>query len=212
MNFQHNVRYSRINIILNIFNINNKFVSPREMEEQLKKQYEFIQSLTQDEKNALGGYISGHYNAALNLYLMNPSEYDLDEQGKKLLDTLTYCFENIEPITEPIVVYRGSPREDINEKMFLSTSSDINLAKEFTRKGCCLFTITVSSGCKVLPLKYMSFSGVYSHEEEYLLNRGGYYIVTHISAEGGSMKKIDVTLLPESARPLNKKENGCTLI
>lgn len=182
------------------------------MEEKLKTQYAFMESLTQEQKNVISTYTSGHYNAGINLYLMDPSNYELNDQAKKLLNTLMYCFEHIEPIAEPIVVYRGSPREDINENMFLSTSSDINIAKEFTRKNCCLFTITVSTGCKLLPLKYMSLHKMYSHEEEYLLNRGGYYVVTHVSTDQASMKKMDVTLLPESSRPLREKRNDCVLI
>lgn len=83
----------------------------------------------------------------------------LNKKEQELLDTLDELFENVPPIDQTQIVYRGIstyfPLESI--KSFISTSLSFDVATSFSGKYCCLLYITLSPGSKILPLKELSY-------------------------------------------------------
>lgn len=175
----------------------------------LKPQYEFVKNLDKDTKETLRLYIEGYHNAVLNRYLMG-RETSLPPLTKKLYITLARVFKEIEPVKTPFIVYRGARRNQISENIFVSTSSDKSLAEFFADDECCLFIINVSSGCKVLPMKNMNDIKTLDFEEEYLLNRGNRYIITHETVEA-RRKTIYVTVIPRESKSIEEESEDCII-
>lgn len=87
-------------------------------------------------------------------------------------------FEMVPPINEDIFVYRGintSQNElvKIQNKGYISTTYDINIAKHFSGSNCIL-KIRIPRGSKILPIEKISF---YPTEKEILLPRNSYLLV-----------------------------------
>ena len=110
---------------------------------------------------------------------------DLDESIQKDIND---AFSVIEPIEKPIIVYRGiqSSAEALRMQFpsFISTSASIDVARDFRGDSvCCLFTIHVPAGSKVLYIpKEMHYEE--DDEEEVLLQGGGELQIVSEEREG----------------------------
>lgn len=163
------------------------------MYQPLKDQISYIDNLGEKGKIALNKYTHG-YDSDINKTLRGlvPSR-----NVQSLISDIDQIFKHAPPLTNPIILYRGmNNRFKLTRETYQSTSLSSEVARGFIKYGgCCMFVITVSPGCKVLPLKNISR---FSHEEEVLLNRDGIYLVTLRKEENG-MKMVYVTLLPEGS-------------
>lgn len=79
-----------------------------------------------------------------------------------------------------MTVYRGQDSEPTINRLgirgFLSTTKNKAIAvKEFSKGGCCVFTIHVESDVPSLDVYKFIDKGSMGHEEEVLLPEGGYF-------------------------------------
>jgi hypothetical protein len=140
-------------------------------------------------------YTSGHgHYSKMNGYLRGTNSI-LTAQERMALDEIADIFEQAPVLEESIILYRGNSRNVMDNKAYISTSSDPEIAMQFTRNDCCFYTITVSAGCKAIPLVTIS---EHPDESEYLLDKGGQYVVTTSRIDKGILH-IYVTLLPPQA-------------
>lgn len=147
-------------------------------EEIFSKQIEYINSLPQNKTSALIWYIGSGYDKLLKT-LRNKEK--LDEMLEKKYKSIQYIFHNIPALETPVVVYRGQTTKNIEELVgVLSTSTSMHAATQFAKIECCLFSITIPAGTKVIPVKTIS---VFEQEEEVLLN--GYGRIDIISETDG---------------------------
>ena len=104
-------------------------------------------------------------------------------QEKKLTDEQTHhllifdrIFSLIDPITYPIVAYKGIKDDKYeSDKSFISTSISEKEAYEFTSGNCCVIQLNISAGSKVLYIENVSEFG---EEKEIILDRNGQILIT----------------------------------
>lgn len=174
------------------------------MDDLLEVQYAYINKLDPKLKQSLRVYTSEklQYYRALNSYLRGDISYINTEQ-QNILDDLETIFDEVPTLSFPIVVYRGNTRDVINNRAYISTSADKSTAESFTKnRDCCVFVITVSAGSKVVPLITVS---EHPHEEEFLLDKDGKFMVTGSEIING-IRNIFITWLPQNAYPLPEVE------
>lgn len=171
----------------------------------LQEQYDYVYNLDEDIKKSLKMYTSerlGYYRK-INDYLRG-NIVTLESSLHKIIEDIDEAFLNIPPISFPIILYRGNTTQIINNKSYQSCSSDLDVAKQFTKdRNCCIYILTISSGCKVLPLVSISD---HPHESEFVLDRGGDYKVTNSLIENGVMN-IFVTLNPPTSYNITENED-----
>lgn len=102
---------------------------------------------------------------------------------KTISERIQEIVDRQDPLTAPLTVYRGQPppHYTISAKWWFSTST----SKEIVRKGfiskndgCCVFTIYVQPGVKVLDVnEFLEPHGGTRHdnEKEYIIDRGGFF-------------------------------------
>jgi len=141
----------------------------------LKRQIEFMNNLTNSEKEIIEEYTISDVNVS-KLYTNYPEDYDLDEKEikkvKKMKKVLDKLFQEIPKTTKKFTVYRGS--RDIYNTPFVSTSLNINVALDFVERNgkndyknyCCLYSIEIPRNSSVLPILKISR---HPYEEEILL-------------------------------------------
>ena len=181
---------------------------------KLGEQYDYIENLEKENKNALKWYMQlGDYET-LNRLLRQDRQREFSKELEDIFFRLESIFEGVNPINNNIIVYRGSEYEILDSKSYVSTSRNIDKALYFAT--CCMYIITVSSGSKVLPIEYVHDQ----EEEEILLNRGGNFVITNTknvkfnyknkftnSDELKYLKFIFVTYLPEGSVKINTNSN-----
>lgn len=102
----------------------------------------------------------------------------LNKNIKDVQRRLDVAFANVPPLTNHLTVYRGVNykrnsnyiHDPIYNKQYISTSTSVDVAKQFVDSGCCILYITVPIGSHVLPLERIT---EYINEYEVLLPRGG---------------------------------------
>ena len=123
---------------------------------------------------SLAWYTGGNFDK-LNDALRNNKK--LTEDQRYHLKNIDNAFEMVNPILDPITVYKGIDNHIMykKDKAFISTSTDIKEAMKFVENGCCMLVIHVSPKSKILPIKHISR---YSEESEILLDRNGLMLGT----------------------------------
>lgn len=162
-------------------------------EDPLSEQYKYVKMLDSEVKLSLRRYTQEYYTN-INKYLRGHIKR-LDKEHQQIIDDIQDAFSDCTPLSDSIILYRGSTRSELNPNSYLSTSLDWETAMRFKRDDCCVYVITVSAGCKVLPLIDVS---EHSHESEILLNIGEIFTVTHREMKHGVMF-ISVTMTPPSS-------------
>ena len=171
----------------------------------IQKQLEFVNDLAENHKE-IAKSITKYTHDDKFYKTMNTNLLRKKRQPKEIqvdLDNIDEAFKAVPPLTEPLVVYRGKRKDEINKTdlSFVSTSLFSDTTVEFTGIGCCILQITISPGSKVLPIYDISEN---QSEFEILLDRGGQFIVTgseikQITSidEGRDMKIIYVSYVPK---------------
>lgn len=121
------------------------------LQQILKPQYDYINSLDSDTKEIIREY-TGTAFSELNQKLR--TNQSLNAQQSYMVKILDRTFLSTPVLRVPILVYRGISQHLISQvSAYISTSSDIDRALRFTNSvNCCLLRITVSPGTKILPI------------------------------------------------------------
>ena len=162
----------------------------------------------------------------------------VEQDTLECIQDIDSMYNDIPPLSEDTTLYRGIKiRQDssyaskiknlkvgdiLSEDAYLSTSSDIKTAGEFSRGGY-QFKIKVPKGSKVIDVdKYRGTNafdaqaGQIRNEHEFLLQRGSKLKITKISSENGkniieaeyvgsTPKKVEVINTPTPAAKVNFK-------
>ena len=99
----------------------------------------------------------------------------------KMLADIELAFKLIKPTTEDIIVYRGvktKSEEDINLNINILTSCAYqkSVAERFVQTKCCVMTILIPKGSKILCLDTTSPNVYKDIEHEILIPPGGKFI------------------------------------
>jgi len=102
---------------------------------------------------------------------------------KTISERIQEIVDRQDPLTAPLTVYRGQspPRYTISAKWWFSTSTSKKIVREgfiSRNDGCCVFTIYVQPGVKVLDVnEFLKPHGGTRHdnEKEYIIDRGGFF-------------------------------------
>jgi hypothetical protein len=143
------------------------------------------------------------YDSDINKTLRGDFDYkDTYNDSKKiqsLIMDIDEIFENSPSLSETITLYRGMNRDSLSTQTYQSTSIDKDVALSFIGDAdCCLYIISVSPGCKILPLFNIS---KHPGEKEILLDRDCIFVVTKRSEVNG-IGYIYVTMLPPESNIL----------
>jgi hypothetical protein len=114
------------------------------------------------------------------------SEITENDIGEKNIDSVS-CLKHVNNIERAInmgdtypnlILYRGlsathvqNTSGEIVEKGFCSTTTDVEVAKRFTKNKCCLLTFTIPRDLRVYKFKYKRSLTYTLVEDEYLLQR-----------------------------------------
>ena len=124
-------------------------------------------------------------------------ERDTTKQKIMSIDAL---FSLVDPLTEPITLYRGVRLERFTKEDygFISTSYDINQTSPYTNLKCCLMVINVPVGTRCIFLEKIS---QYKEEREVLLPRNGKFVLTSVgrSQDPNEPDRYFVTFMPNTA-------------
>jgi len=163
---------------------------------ELDKQLKYVDSLDKNTKENLTWYTSGEY-LTFNEYLRDREELPdkVVDDYEKVLKSIDEAFRKAPQIKDSLTVYRGVEEEGyiLNNESFISTSLEQKVAKEFAK--CCLLKITLSSGCKVLPLYSIS---EHKDEKEILIDRDSMFILTKKDTFT-SIKIFEITVVPKTS-------------
>ena len=100
-------------------------------------------------------------------------------------------FSRIKPIERGIRVYRGIPRDlairilekrTFSERGFLSTTTSIEKAKEYSGKGRTILVIDLPKGCRAISVRKISRK---PPDQEILVKRGYNFLVTRDNRNNG---------------------------
>ncbi len=194
----------------------------KEYKDSIKKilapQYAFLKKFDIDSKQkiALRKYtqISG-YCTSLKKNIPNIEKGITIEDVTYTRKIINKIFETIEPLTEQIVVYRGIKNEEAFRHLFdlykseycgegyVSTSydADVSLNGSFTIGDCCLLTITLPSGSRVIPLDDRDIS-IYDEYEILLPIDSEFYQTNEYyynKKDNTNMKVYDLTYRPPTS-------------
>lgn len=173
----------------------------------IQEQIKFIEGVDEITKDILVQYTisSGFINAPLwkNKKIL-PS---VIKQIKKLDN----AFDNVPPLEEPIVVWRGVNTKNATEgshRNFLSTSLSRSISEKFTDKPCCLMKISLPAGTKVLPVFNLSR---HENECELILPRGGTIVVLNTHQED-NLEVADCTFLKNGSITVDDLQQVSTAV
>lgn len=166
----------------------------------LEEQLRYVENLPQNIKESLILYTDEKY-IKLNEYMRFggrlPTEY------QEIYDNIHLAFDNVPVLINSMTVYRGI-RKNISIKYegkympylksFISTSTSLNEARDFSGDTCCMLRILLSSGSKVLPLSTIS---EHPEEMEILLSDEGEFIITNVVLLG-TLETYDITYIPKN--------------
>ena len=133
---------------------------------------------------------------ALELYT---NEYITNKTLKIILN----AFEKGPRVRETFTVYRGASRYTPDKKgKIMSTSTDINVGKDFTIGACCLYIITLAPGdYTFLPIEDISTE---KDEYEVLLPPG--YLSVQLSEMIDGVENVYCTYIPENSTIISTYE------
>lgn len=140
----------------------------------LAKQYKFVQNI--EDQVPFEWYVGeGGFAEELNHALRVDQKLTRDQE--RSYKGIMNAFQEIPPLEEDIMVYRGTSFLPFVVKSFISTSFDQKVAEQFVEQDCCLLEIIVPKGQKVLPLDKISMLP----ESEILLPPGRFTLVKKIN-------------------------------
>jgi len=156
----------------------------------LDDQENYVLQLPEYIKDTINWYTTFEYEN-FNKKIRNKEK--LSDIYHQHLDNLDKAFNDCNPLSSSIKVYKGVTLSDKNDIIFqdstyISSSLSEEVAKDFSGKKCCVIEITISAGSKILPMYFSSF---HPAEKEILIDRNGYFILT-----GSDDKMIFVTYIP----------------
>ena len=166
----------------------------------LRPQYEYLNSLSQKEKDAIKDY-TNYFYIDVNQYLRTGNEKYNTKVVQNSLAIFKKIYDEIPPLSETIVVYRGQREEDFNTKSVTSTTTNIMIPfKEFTSRDCCFYKITVLPGTKVIPVRHIS---VQPGEYEIIIDREVPFMITYASMveQETSYKKLTIKTIQMTIQP-----------
>lgn len=176
----------------------------------MKKQINYVKSLTEHNKDVLKWYTTDNGYETLNYALRTNKKNILNKELKHNLALIDNIFSKVPRLESSIVVYRGLDIEDYKDinfttNSFISTSLNYESSLNFTNnKNCCLLKIIVPPGSKILPLKTIAKD--VSDEEEILLDRYCNITATYVNVNKG-MTLIDCVYTPEDSIDINTIED-----
>jgi hypothetical protein len=122
------------------------------------------------------------------------------DKTKQEIMSIDALFSLVDPLTEPITLYRGVRFEGFTKEDygFISTSYDIYQALRYTNPECCLMVINVPVGTRCIFVEKIS---QYEEEREVLLPRNGKFVLTSVglSQQPGEKNRYFVTFVPSTA-------------
>ena len=132
------------------------------------------------------------------------NDYDLTKDEEKIIHKI---FKKGPRVMKTYTLYRGLGDQYVeNIDKFMSATLDLDIAKDFIYKDCCIYVITLTPGdYSVLPLEKIS---VYPKEMEVLLPPGKLSIqMTKIIDD---IKTVYCTYIPSNATIINTDDClGC---
>ena len=129
----------------------------------------YVKNLPDDIIEPLEWYTGGNFDKLNSALRNNKKLTSIQSSHVKNIDM---AFSGAPRLTKPITVYKGVETNNIfSDKAFVSTTSEMKQAYNFSGKECCILIINVSKGSKPLMLSSIS---KYKEEKEILLNRNGY--------------------------------------
>ena len=174
----------------------------------LKIFYDYIDVLNKELKESLFYYTTYEYK---NLNQSIRSNLLLSNENRKHYNNILSIFESGPIIKDTITVFRGMTKKySIIEGQhgFISTTTDIKIAKRFSGGICCIYVITLTPGqYTILPLETISDR---PDEKEILLPPGKLSIQSIVQYnDPNNDQKIDLiycTYIPNNANIINTQE------
>ena len=167
----------------------------------VKKHYEFIMSHGKKVFDSVAKYTSTGINKRINRAIRKQKV--LKEEDRKIVNDLDKLYNEVEPTTQPLTLYRGIKNKDhINtDGTFISASYVIDVGNKFINrpKKCCLIIFNIPIGSKVLFIGNCSY---YFDEYEVLLDRKAEFSVTSIKEDDKGFTQIYVTYIPKGSLPV----------
>ena len=167
----------------------------------VKKHYEFIMSHGKKAFDSVAKYTSTGINKRINRAIRKQKV--LKEEDRKIVNDLDKLYNEVEPTTQPLTLYRGIKNKDhINtDGTFISASYVIDVGNKFIDrpKKCCLIIFNIPIGSKVLFIGNCSY---YFDEYEVLLDRKAEFSVTSIKEDDKGFTQIYVTYIPKGSLPV----------
>lgn len=162
----------------------------------------FLQSLDKELVAAVTTYTTYEYKT-INTELRSGRSLSLKTQ--RVVNQIDNVFEMVDPITEPLVLYKGIKNDNLKpDNAFISTSYDKDVALGFAGHKCCLVVFTVPIGSKVLFVESVSAS---PEELEVLINRdGNFAIINVVKARLGEKDIINVGYIPPKSVEVKQKD------
>lgn len=165
----------------------------------MKKQKNYVNSLTKKNKDVLEWYTTDNGYKTLNYALRTDNKKLLSKELEYNLNLIDNIFLQAPKLEKPIVVYRGVELDDpkninFTTNSFISTSSDYETSLNFIGKTCCILKINIPTGSRILPLKTIAKD--VAHEDEILLDRYCKISATFIHDDKNG-KMIDCVYIPE---------------
>ncbi len=163
---------------------------------------EFIRKLPAKLIESIQWYTGGNFDK-FNENLRKGKELSKEEEYH--LQNISEIFYIAPPIEKPLTVYKGIDTLNIyNDKAFISTSLNYNVALRFAERDCCILQITVSPGSKVL---YLSEISREKDEAEVLLDRNGSLKITGEIIKG-KMKVLFVTYYSNESEDISQTKKA----
>ena len=134
----------------------------------LEKHTLFLEGLDNELVEAITTYTTHEYTT-INSELRSGGSISLNTQ--QIVNRIDKVFEMVDPITEPLVLYKGVKSDKlVPDNAFISTSYKKDVAMAFAAYKCCIVVFSVPIGSKVLYVESVSDS---PDEREVLINRDG---------------------------------------
>ena len=125
---------------------------------------------------------------------------DDEDKTKQEIMQIDTLFSLVDPLSEPITLYRGVRLEAFTKEDygFVSTSYDIRQASYYSNPKCCLMVINVPVGTRCIFVEKIS---QYEDEKEVLLPRNGKFVLTSVglSQEPDEKDRYFVTFIPSTS-------------
>lgn len=140
----------------------------------LDKIIEEIKSFPNNIKQSLYEYTTDDFYEELKERLTQNKNNEFGDKVEQIDKDLNYTFENVSPIENDLIVYRGiKDIKSLNTKGYFSCSLDRKVAESFMEDRGYLLIIKILRGSRILPLFVLAET---ISEFEVLLNKTGKFI------------------------------------